>query len=124
MIQSYQTLRNYCQKHEWAAALSAVLLIALLGGFIAVIIEYHSVIGHWLLSDILTHGLIFIVILIGVSFVATSIFCLSHSHCSIKEQREKAIYRNKPVMTKQLRVIRSLGVNPRRQHKRVRIASS
>ena len=124
MIRSYIALRQYCQQHEWAAALSAFLLIGLLALSIASVIEYHAIIGQWLLQDILIHGLMILSIMLVTGLFSVSIFCLSHSHCSLEERREKVIYRNKPVMAKPLRIIRSLGVNPRRQHKRVRIASS
>jgi hypothetical protein len=124
MFRIYRNLRSYCQQHEWAAALSAVVLVGLLGSVIAVAIEYHSAIGHWLLSDILVHGLLLILAMLAIGFISASIFCLSHSQCSIQDRREKVVYRNKPVMSKQLRVIKNLGVNPRRQHRPVRNASS
>ena len=124
MIDRYLRLRQYCQENEWAAALSAMLLITLLGSIIYAILDNHSAVQHWLSNAVLINGLIMFSILLAVGAFSLSLFCLSFSNCSIEDRTEKVIHRHRPVMVDGLKIVKNLGVNPKRQRKPARNASS
>jgi hypothetical protein len=124
MIDRYIRLRQYCQKNEWAAALSALLLICLLGTVIYLTLDHHSTVQHWLSSAVLLNGLIMLLILLALGAFSLSLFCLSFSDCSIEDRTEKVIHRHRPVMVDGLKIVKNLGVNPKRRHKPVRNESS
>lgn len=124
MLDRYTQLRQYCQQNEWAAGLSALLLLAILGSIIYVIINNHSVVQHWLSSAVLVNGLIMLSTTLLIGAFSLSLFCLSFSACSIEDRTEKVIHRHRPVMVDGLKVVKNLGVNPKRRRKPVRSASS
>gem|GEM_PF-5472688 len=124
MIDRYLRLRQYCQENEWAAALSALLLIGLLGTVIYLVIDNHSTVQHWLSNSVLLNGLILLSIIIVVGAFSLSLFCLSSSDCSIEDRTEKVVHRHRPVMVDGLKVVKNLGVNPKRRRKPVRNESS
>ena len=124
MIHRYIQLRHYCQKNEWAAAFSALLLIGLLAAMIYSVLDNHSIVQHWLTSAVLVNGLIMLSIILLVGALSLSLFCLSFSACSIQDRTERVIHRHRPVMVDSLKVVKNLGVNPKRRRKPGRNASS
>ena len=124
MINRYIRLRQYCQNNEWAAGLSALLLISLLGSIIYSVIDNHSSVQHWLGSAVLMNGLILLSTSLILGTLSLSLFCLSFSSCSIQDRTEKVVHRNRPMVTDSFRLIKNLGVNPRMRRKPGRNASS
>ena len=124
MIDRYIQLRQYCQKNEWAAGISALLLLVILGSIVYAVIDNHSVVQHWLSSAALVNGLILLSSTLIIGALSLSLFCLSFSACSIEDRTEKVIHRHRPVMVDSLKVVKNLGVNPKRRRKPVRSASS
>lgn len=124
MIDRYIRLRQYCQNNEWAAALSALLLISLLGVVIYLSLDHHSAVQHWLSGAVLLNGLIMLSIFLAVGAFSLSLFCLSFSDCSIEDRTEKVIHRHRPVMVDGLKIVKNLGVNPKRRRRPVRNESS
>lgn len=124
MINRYLRLRAYCQTNEWAAGLSALILVALLGTIIYLALENQSLLEQWLSSSVLVNGLILFSIILLVIALSLSLFCLSFSPCSMQDRTERVIHVHRPVMSEGLKVIKNLGVNPKRQHTPDRNASS
>ena len=124
MIERYQRLKAYCEDNEWAAALSAILLLAMLATLVILLLQYQESIIHWLSSAVLINGLIAAGAILLIGAFSASIFCLSFSACSIEERTEKVIHRHRPVMSSGLKIIKNLGVNPKRQRKPARNESS
>ena len=124
MIERYQRLKHYCEEHDWAAALSALLLVVLLGTLIFVLLENQEALQKWLSKALLVNGLIVAGITLIVGAVSASMICLSFSSCSIEERTEKVIHRHRPVMVDGLKLVRNLGVNPKRRRRRDRNASA
>lgn len=124
MIERYQRLKAYCEQHEWAAALSAVVLLVLLGTLIMALLEYQEAIIIWLSKAVLVNGLIVAGIILFLAVLSASMICLSFSSCSIEERTEKVIHRHRPVMVDGLKLVRNLGVNPKRRRRQGRNAST
>lgn len=124
MIERYQRLKAYCEQHEWAAALSAALLLVLLGTLIVALLEYQEAILAWLSKAVLINGLIAAGITLLMAVVSASMICLSFSSCSIEERTEKVIHRHRPVMVDGLKLVRNLGVNPKRRRRQDRNGST
>ena len=124
MIGRYLRLREYCQKNEWAAGLSALLLLALLGLVIYLTLNNQSALEHWLNSSVLVHGLMLFSVLLLLAVILASLLCLSLSPASMQDRTERVIHRHRPVMQDGLKVVKNLGVNPKRRHKPARNASS
>ena len=124
MIHRYIRLRQYCQENDWAAALSALLLIMLLGTVIYAVLDNHSIVQHWLSSAVLVNGLITLSIMLAIGAFSLSLFCLSFTACSIEDRTEMVIHRHQHVMEGSLKVIKNLGVNPKRRRKMARNESS
>ena len=117
MLNRYFQLRQYCQQNEWAAGLSALLLIGLLGSTVYAVLDQHSVVQHWLSAAVLVNGLIMLSIILLVGAFSLSLFCLSFSSCSIEDRTERVIHRHQSVMADSLKVVKNLGVNPKRRRK-------
>ena len=124
MISRYLHLREYCQKNEWAAGLSAVLLLVLLGSVIYLTLYNQSALEHWLNSSLLVHGLLLFSVLLLLAVILTSLLCLSLSPASMQDRTERVIHRHRPVMQDGLKLVKNLGVNPKRQRKPARNASA
>jgi len=124
MIHRYIRLRGFCQRNDWAAGLSAFLLISLLGTVIYGVLENQYIVLHWLSSAILINGLILVSIILAIGALSMSLFCLSFAATSIEDRTERVIHRNRPVMTDSLKIVRSLGVNPKRRRTPGHSASS
>ena len=124
MIERYQRLKAYCEQHEWAAALSAAALLVLLGTLIMALLEYQEAILIWLSKAVLVNGLIVAGIILFLAVLSASMICLSFSSCSIEERTEKVIHRHRPVMVDGLKLVRNLGVNPKRRRRPGRNAST
>jgi hypothetical protein len=124
MISRYLRLRQYCQANEWAAGLSAFLLVGLLGTIIYLSLEKQSLLEQWLGGSVLVNGLILFSTALLVSALSLSLVCLSFSPCSIQDRTERVIHVHQHVMTDALKVVKNLGVNPKRQRTPDRSASS
>jgi hypothetical protein len=124
MIGRYRCIKQYCQEHEWAAALSAISLLVTIGAAIYLLLEFQVSLLHWLNSDILINGLIMFAIGLLILAIALPVLCLSFSPCSIEERTERVIHRHQPVMAGSLKLIKNLGVNPKRRRKLVRTSSA
>jgi len=124
MIDRYNRLRLYCQKHEWAAASSALLLIMLLGTIIYAALESQSAVQHWLSSAVLINGLIMLLASLIIVAFSLSLFCLSFSNCSVEDRTEMVIHRHQHVMEDSLKIVKNLGVNPKRRRKMAHSVSS
>ena len=117
MFERYRLLKEYCEENEWAAALSALFLVATLGSLIYLLMENQVLVLHWLSNAVLINGLIAIVIALVIAAFSLSLFCLSFSSCSIEERTERVIHRHRPVMSDALKSVKNLGVNPKRRRK-------
>ncbi|MCW8964215.1 MAG: hypothetical protein OQL16_10485 [Gammaproteobacteria bacterium] len=124
MIHRYIRLRKFCQKNDWAAGLSAFLLICLLGAVIYGALENQSIVLHWLGHAVLINGLILVAIILAIGALSMSLFCLSFSDSSIEDRTERVIHRNRPVMAGSLKIVKNLGVNPKRRRTPDRSASA
>lgn len=124
MIERYQRLKAYCEDNEWAAALSAILLLTMLATLVTLLLHYQESIIHWLSSAVLINGLIAAGVTLLIGAFSASIFCLSFSACSIEERTEKVIHRHRPVMSEGLKIVKNLGVNPKRRRRPDRNASA
>ena len=80
--------------------------------------------GQWLLSQPLLNSLIMLALLLSFGILAMMVFCLSSGGCSIQDRIEQAHYRNRPVMVESLKMVRNLGVNPKRQRNQAHSGSA
>jgi hypothetical protein len=117
MIERYQRLKAYCEDNEWAAALSAILLLTMLATLVILLLQFQESIIHWLSSAVLINGLIAAAATLIIGALSASIFCLSFSACSIEERTEKVIHRHRPMMSDSLKIVKNLGVNPKRRRR-------
>ena len=97
MINRYLRLRAYCQTNEWAAGLSALILVALLGTFIYLALENQALLEQWLSASVLVNGLILFSVILLVVALSLSLFCLSFSPCSVQDRTERVIHIHRPV---------------------------
>ena len=124
MIQGYRCIRGYCHTHEWAAALSAILLLFLLTASIFFALEYQGAIWQWLANSLLIHGLMMIAAMVLASMFCLSLLCLSFCPDTDQDRAEMARYRQRSALNESLELIRNLGGNPKRRHRRVHNASA
>ena len=100
------------------------MLICLLGAVIYGALENQSIVLQWLGHAVLINGLILVAIILAIGALSMSLFCLSFSDSSIEDRTERVIHRNRPVMAGSLKIVKNLGVNPKRRRTPDRSASS
>ena len=115
MITRYRTLRFYCQQNDWAAGLSAGLLIILFGATLYASLEYPAAILEWLSGDLFLNSVILLAGMAFISGFSLFLLCLSSCPCSRQEEIEKLSYRHRPVMCETLKMVKNLGGNPKRR---------
>lgn len=109
--------RDFCRQHEWAQSLFASLGVAVLAGVIWFVLEAYSLIISWISADVLIHGLLFALAMLGVLMVGFVALMLGFAECAEEDRNCLFAYRGRRsgVHPGTLGWLESLGSNPRRR---------